>query len=97
MLGDKQVAPFGWSIRRRRRVLKDKIKELEAPDQGSQALFGAKMKSTYGTSGRSALSSIDRRLLELLRSSQHFTNKTFTSLPGSLQRKAETVITLSLF
>lgn len=66
-------------------------------NKGRQALLGVKIKSTHGTSGRSAFSATDRRLLELLRSSQHFVNETFTSLPNSFQRRAETVIKHFLF
>lgn len=55
------------------------------------------MKGTYGHSGRSSFLSIDTRLSELVRSSQHSTNKILTSLSDSLQRRAETVITLFSF
>lgn len=55
------------------------------------------MKSTYGNSGRSAFSSTNRRLSELLRNSQCFANEIFTNVLNSLQRRVETIKKYFLF
>lgn len=66
-------------------------------NEGSQAFSRVKMKSTYRNSHRSAFSSTDRRLSELLRNSQHFANEIFTNLLNSLQRRVETMMKYFLF
>lgn len=66
-------------------------------NEGSQDLSEVKMKGTYGNSGRSAFSSTDRRLSELLRTHNTLPMRFFTNLLNSLQRRVETIMKYFLF